>query len=127
MAAPEHIWSPYAPDPKVVPALIWAKDKGTYLLSNGRPGQLDPNRPGSSVICHPVDWTGSHTGLAQTAVGGDDFAEYLPLTDHPDSAEPLIDPIREFGSHNGWLIITVEPTRFTVTVARAVRPHAPGH
>ncbi|WP_157978846.1 MULTISPECIES: hypothetical protein [Nocardia] len=118
MAAPEHSWSPYDTENPPVPALIWAKDEGTYLLSNGRPRQLDPHRPGHSIICHAVGWTDSHTGLGTTAVGGDDFAEYIALTEHDETTPPLIDLIREFGPHHGWLILTVEPNKYTVAVQR---------
>ncbi|MFE6925467.1 hypothetical protein ACFVAV_30945 [Nocardia sp. NPDC057663] len=57
MAATEHSWPDWTsdkPDP-VPPALVWAKDEGTDLRSNGVPRLVaDPDNPnGSSQLDVP--------------------------------------------------------------------------
>ncbi|MGW4368041.1 hypothetical protein ACWEKT_20600 [Nocardia takedensis] len=123
MAAPEHTWSPYDTDPLVGPALVWVKERGTtYVCSNGRPRQLDPNRPGTTLTCYAHGWATFSPYLSATAVGGDDFAEYLPLNARPGVGEPLIDLIREDAPHLGWLVIHVTTTTCEVGV-ELTRPY----
>ena len=65
------------------PALILVHDQGVYLMSAGIPALPDPHRPkGHKVVyaqgCHPErddEWWEE----ARDLVGGDDFAEALPL------------------------------------------------
>lgn len=76
---------------KTGPALVWAKDQGTYLLSNANP------RPDGDVIyarasrhdglllsqdatSAPGDWD-EVWQTTREICGGDDFAEYLALDD----------------------------------------------
>ena len=87
MAATEHSWPTWddnKPNP-IPPALAWAKDQGTYLLSNGVPRLLaDPAKPdGSSQVVYALGYD-SYFNFTDTAVGGDDFAEYISLTDKQD-------------------------------------------
>ncbi|WP_405180840.1 hypothetical protein OG225_06480 [Nocardia sp. NBC_01377] len=65
-----------------------------------------------------MGWTDSHTGLGTTAVGGDDFAEYITLTDPDETTPPLIDLIREFAPHHGWLILLVEESKYSIAIQR---------
>ncbi|MFJ6776844.1 DUF3085 domain-containing protein [Kitasatospora sp. NPDC091257] len=56
--------------------LIWVKDDGTYIMSNGL-----PHLPGKDVV-HADGWgPGTENELRDTPVGGDDFAEYFPLNE----------------------------------------------
>ncbi|MFD3458245.1 DUF3085 domain-containing protein [Nocardia fluminea] len=87
MAATEHSWPTWdddKPNP-VPPSLVWAKDQGTYLLSNGVPRLLaDPAKPeGSSQVVYALGYD-SYFNFTDTAVGGDDFAEYISLTDEQE-------------------------------------------
>ncbi|MFD4434201.1 hypothetical protein [Nocardia sp. NPDC058497] len=113
MAAPEHSWPEWdddKPDP-IPPALVWAKDQGTYLSSNGIPRlPADPAEPeGSSHAVYAVGYD-SHFDFSDTAVGGDDFAEYISLTaDH--GGTPLIEMIRHHAARGGILIMSVYPRR----------------
>ncbi|MEV4158462.1 DUF3085 domain-containing protein [Nocardia salmonicida] len=111
MAATEHSWPSWddnKPDP-VPPALVWAKDQGTYLLSNGVPRLLaDPAEPdGSSQVVYAVGYD-SYFNFTDTAVGGDDFAEYISLTEDYDGIT-LIEMIRHHAARGGILNLTVRP------------------
>ncbi len=111
MAAPEHSWPDYdrdKPDP-VPPALVWAKDQGTYLLSNGTPRLLaDPATPeGSSKVVYAVGYE-RYFDFSYTAVGGDDFAEYISLTEQQNGTS-LIEMIRHHDADGGIMIFTVYP------------------
>lgn len=69
-------------DLKKVPAGLWlVKDSGIYLMSNGNPGLKDGDKPNKIVYAKgynpEVDedvWE-----RCRAAVGGDDFAEFLPV------------------------------------------------
>ncbi|MFC4376356.1 DUF3085 domain-containing protein [Nocardia halotolerans] len=111
MAATEHSWPTWdddKPDP-VPPALVWAKDQGTYLLSNGVPRLLaDPAKPdGSSQVVYAVGYD-SYFNFTDTAVGGDDFAEHISLTEEHDGIT-LIELIRHHAARGAILILTVIP------------------
>lgn len=84
------------------PGLHWVKDRGTYLLSNGIPRQMDPNDPEK---CHVVYAEGlgpdaSYWDL-RNACGGDDFVELLDasicnlMDGVSDDAEMLIQVKRD--------------------------------
>ncbi|MEV0297120.1 hypothetical protein [Nocardia sp. NPDC050710] len=124
IAAAEHSRPPYdePTDAPPVPSLIWVKDEGTYFRSNGIPAQLDPHREGHVVVSYALGWRESHIGLEDTAAGGDDFAEYLELTAPDDTGETLINLIREFTTQQGWLILTVEASTYTVAFSTASPP-----
>ncbi|MFF2397420.1 DUF3085 domain-containing protein [Nocardia sp. NPDC058114] len=111
MATTEHSWPAFAddqPDP-VPPALVWKKDQGTYLLSNGTPRQLaDPAEPeGATQVVYAAGYE-DHFDFSPTAVGGDDFAEYISLTKAHDGIT-LIEMIRYHTARGGLLILTVYP------------------
>lgn len=74
------------PPPKertpVGPGLLFVKDRGVYLMSNGIPRDLDAAQSGSHVIyaqyCNPdddEDWYDNSRDL----VGGGDFADVIPI------------------------------------------------
>lgn len=79
----------------VAPMLEWAKDAGTYLLSNGRPRLLadgqDPNanlprakvvygRTSDGFVLDPAaNDRGAVWDVCAAVCGGDDFVEHLPL------------------------------------------------
>ncbi|MEV0684768.1 DUF3085 domain-containing protein [Nocardia sp. NPDC050378] len=123
MAAGEHSWPEWdtnKPDP-VPPALVWAKDEGTYLRSNGLPRLLaDPDKPdGPSKVAYAVGYDDrSHFNFSGTAVGGDDFVEYIDLTE-PFSGVTLIQMIRHHAGHSGVLILTAHYGSFTMSFSSA--------
>lgn len=125
MAATEHSWPDYdsdKPDP-VPPALVWAKDQGTYLLSNGVPRLLaDPDAPeGSSKVVYAVGYE-RYFDFSYTAVGGDDFAEYISLTAEQDGTS-LIEMIRHHATGGGIMIFTVHPGgRYAIEFSSAASP-----
>ena len=126
MAASEHTHSPSAPeDGPTVPSLVWVKDDGTYLLSNGRPRPLaDPGNPtGSSRVVFAQGW-GSGTGaeLSDTPLGGHDFVEYIDLTAQFSRADRLIDRIHQYALRGGWMVFTVTPGQFEISFASS-NPH----
>ncbi len=87
IAAPKHS-SPYSQeDPG--PSLFLVKDEGIYLMSNGKPGLPGENAPNKVVYAkgyEPLtekqrdgsDAWGERYEKIRAAVGGDDFAEFLP-------------------------------------------------
>ncbi|GAD83419.1 DUF3085 domain-containing protein [Nocardia asteroides NBRC 15531] len=125
MAATEHSWPDYdsdKPDP-VPPALVWAKDQGTYLLSNGRPRLLaDPDNPeSSSKVVYAVGYE-RYFDFSYTAVGGDDFAEYISLTEQQNRTS-LIEMIRHHAASGGIMIFTVHPGgRYEIEFSTAAAP-----
>jgi hypothetical protein len=69
-------------DPVIPPGLIWAKDEGIYLLSNGKslPGQtpLSTGRVAYAVGFNPKT-NPDYYDKQIDAVGGDDFGEFIDL------------------------------------------------
>ncbi|MFI5501166.1 hypothetical protein ACIA5E_19075 [Nocardia asteroides] len=125
MAATEHTWPDYddnKPDP-IPPALVWAKDQGTYLRSNGRPRQLsDPENPsGSSKVVYAFGYE-NHFDFSYTAVGGDDFTEFISLTEDHGGVR-LIEMIRDHSARGGLLILNVYPNgTFDIEFSSAASP-----
>ncbi|WP_280222040.1 DUF3085 domain-containing protein [Nocardia neocaledoniensis] len=122
MAATEHSWPDYDSDKHepAPPALVWAKDQGTYLLSNGVPRLLaDPAKPeGSSKVVYAVGYE-QYFDFSYTAVGGDDFAEYISLTEQQHGIS-LIAMIRHHAARGGIMIFTVHPGgRFDIEFSTA--------
>lgn len=70
---------------KPVPGLFLVKDSGIYLMSNGETGLLRAdNKPGqhSQVVVYAIGYKPDGADSyekCRNAVGGDDFAELLPL------------------------------------------------
>ncbi|GAA5091446.1 DUF3085 domain-containing protein [Nocardia iowensis] len=119
MSASEHTKYPDPNDDSpAVPSLIWVKDDGTYLLSNGRPRLLaDPTQPeGKAQVAYAQNW-GPGTGpeIGYTPVGGDDFTEYIDLTQDVYSGDRLSDLIRKYAELDGWMIFTVGPGQFDIS------------
>ncbi|MCC3328318.1 hypothetical protein [Nocardia abscessus] len=114
MAANEHSRSPYADPGPAVPSLIWVKDHGIYLMSNGIPRQ--PGETGSPAGSARVVYALDHGPGAHRIHGeplGHDFVEYLDLTEDFDG-HTLIELIRTYAAGNGWLSITVSPSSFAM-------------
>lgn len=123
MAAPRHPRCPFAGDEvPAAPSLIWTKNDGTYLWSNGQPRQLrDPDDPDSDPLSvHALGWgPGTGPAVGATPVGGDDFHEYIDLTETFPSGRALIELIRDYATAGGWLIITAMPGRFEISPTTA--------
>ncbi|TDP28414.1 DUF3085 domain-containing protein [Nocardia ignorata] len=123
MATSEHSWpkgDTNKPNP-VPPALVWAKDDGIHLRSNGLPWLLaDPTEPdGPPLVVHAVGYDNhSHFDFSGTAVGGDDFVEYIDLTESFDGVT-LIEMIRYHAAHGGILILTAHFDSFTISFSSA--------
>ncbi|MBF6173604.1 hypothetical protein [Nocardia blacklockiae] len=118
MAALQH--RPSLVDPHAqTPSLVWVKDDGTYLTSSGLPRQLadPPNPDGWAKVAFAIGW-GQGTGpeLGDTPVGGDDFAEYIDLTEPMPGGTTLFDAIRECAAINGWLVVTARPGQFDISL-----------
>lgn len=69
-------------DPSKIPAGLWlVKDQGVYLMSNGNPGLKNEDGKGYKVCyaegMNPKADEGWYEA-ACSAVGGDDFAEFIP-------------------------------------------------
>ncbi|MBF6341302.1 DUF3085 domain-containing protein [Nocardia abscessus] len=112
MAAPGHSRSPYDDPGPAVPSLIWVKDQGIYLMSNGLPRQ--PGEPGTQEgrarVVYALDH-GPGTHWIHGEPLGDDFAEYLDLSQNYDG-HTLIELIRTSAAVNDWFCITVSPRSF---------------
>jgi len=87
LAAPKHV-SPYGEDDPG-PGLFLVKDEGIYLMSNGKSGLPGENAPNKVVYAkgyEPLtenrrdgsDAWGEQYEKIRAAVGGNDFAEFLP-------------------------------------------------
>lgn len=123
MAAPQHSRCPFAGDEvPTAPSLIWTKNDGTYLWSNGQPRQhRDPEDPASDPLSvHALGWgPGTGPAIGWTPVGGDDFHEYIDLTEQYSGGPTLIGLIRDHAAGGGWLIITAMPGRFEISLTTA--------
>jgi len=70
---------------KPVPSLYFVKDSGIYLMSASKERQLDPKHSGPSpknLVAHAKGYEPEAEDSwekCREAVGGDDFAEALPL------------------------------------------------
>lgn len=68
---------------KIPAGLHLVHDQGVYIMSNGSPRMIRPDSDVSSVVCYAdecdpekdEDWYET----ARVMVGGDDFAEHLPI------------------------------------------------
>ncbi|MFF2618528.1 DUF3085 domain-containing protein [Kitasatospora sp. NPDC058046] len=92
-AAPDHRASPYSDASGA--CLIWAKDNGTYIMSNGLPHL--PGKDTHHHVVHADGWgPGTEDGLCDTPVGGDDFAEYFPLNEPltSDATTTMLEQLR---------------------------------
>ncbi|WP_433204699.1 DUF3085 domain-containing protein [Nocardia sp. CA-107356] len=120
MAATEHSRSPYDDPRPAVPSLIWVKDDGIYLMSNGIPRQPgSPENTARIVYAHGHE-SGTHWCYGEPL--GDDFVEYIDLTQATD-AGALIDLIRSYAALDAWLVFTVSTGTFEMTFS-PTRPTA---
>ncbi|MEU7925087.1 hypothetical protein [Micromonospora sp. NPDC049107] len=115
LAAPENVRSLTREDEgrPAVPALLWVKDDGTYLMSNGIPGlPADPGRPDSGQqVVYADGWgSGTRQELGHTdEIGGDDFVEHLELTQRFSDGRLLIDLLRAAArQRRPWLALVLE-------------------
>ncbi|MFK3983083.1 hypothetical protein ACI2K4_22235 [Micromonospora sp. NPDC050397] len=114
LAAPDHVRSLTREEEGLpaVPALLWVKDDGTYLMSNGIPGlPADPTRPDAGHrIVYADGWgSGTRQELGHTdEIGGDDFVEHLELTQR-FSDRLLIDLLRAAArQRRPWLALVLD-------------------
>ncbi|MFD9067553.1 hypothetical protein ACFVZ3_39235 [Kitasatospora purpeofusca] len=92
-AAPKHRTSPYSGATGA--CLVWVKNDGTYIMSNGLPHL--PGKDTHHHVVHADGWgPGTENDLGETPVGGHDFAEHLPLNDplSSDPADTMLEQIR---------------------------------
>ena len=84
--APKHT-SPYGLTPNPGPGLMLVKDDGIYLMSNGDPGLPGTDTVNKVVYAHGYEALPTTASIEERiarydkvrdAVGGDDFAEFLP-------------------------------------------------
>lgn len=94
------------------PSLVWVKEDGTYLMSNGRP-RLYPApdyQEGPQVIVEAEGWgTGTRHDLGGIEeIGGDDFSEFIDLADPLGDFPTLLEAMRAAVRANvDWLVIVV--------------------
>jgi hypothetical protein len=65
-----------------VPGLFFVHDQGVYLMSNGVPGLMRPDNPTHHQVVYAAGMSPNDDDWWETcrrAVGGDDFAELIPL------------------------------------------------
>ncbi|RKR88311.1 hypothetical protein BDK92_2622 [Micromonospora pisi] len=115
LTAPDHVRSLTREEEGLpaVPALLWVKDDGTYLMSNGIPGPpADPGRPdaGQQVVYADGWGSGTRQELGHTdEIGGDDFVEHLELTQRFPDGRVLIDLLRAAArQRRPWLALVLE-------------------
>jgi hypothetical protein len=66
------------------PQLIFVHDEGLYLMSNGKPGDENKGGPTAMFAAYARGYDPNKLDrqvVWDKAVGGDDFAEYLDLSD----------------------------------------------
>ena len=84
--------------------LWWVKDEGTYLMSNG----ISDDRPAPAYaegLGPDAEWD-----LVQEICGGDDFAEFLDMTDIPSPLFALT------GEYSGTLTITFDESTLIIEI-----------
>lgn len=107
-AAPYGIGEP-------VPGLFFVHDQGVYLMSNGEPGLMrEDGEEGHQVVYaqgmdpkSDEDWW----EVSREAVGGDDFAELIP-----------VQVFQNFLSHSSsptYILVKVEKDAIQISAARA--------
>lgn len=86
--------------------LWWVKDQGTYLMSNG----TDSNRPEVVYADGLGDGSVDQWSHVQDICGGDDFAEFIDMTDIPNPLFALT------GDYVGWLVICFDDTLMEISL-----------
>ncbi|WP_333765058.1 hypothetical protein [Streptomyces sp. IBSBF 2390] len=84
VSAPKHRLGYEETEAEAAPRLLWSKDGGTYLMSNGIHPTDTPDTSGTHNHVVYADGWGPGTD-PRSILGGDDFSEPLALTTrHPD-------------------------------------------
>ncbi|WP_020525184.1 DUF3085 domain-containing protein [Catelliglobosispora koreensis] len=127
-AAPEHSpsFTQHEDGKPGDPSLVWVKDDGTYLMTNGIPGLLhDPANPESNVVVYAEGWgTGTGPDLNQIDdIGGDDFVEHIPLDERYGEFPTFLEALRAYlKAGYAWLIIESRADlTFDISMAKGVR------
>lgn len=119
MGSSDHQHAPDDESQTGAPALIWIKDDGIYLASNGLPHQAPTDTDAPDSIVHVVyaHGRGHGTHWQYGPPLADDFVEYLPLTaSFAGDGTSLIDELR--AEHTAtWLVITVASHTFSIDLA----------
>lgn len=95
------------------PSLIFVKDDGIYVMSNGIPGQTD-EATGRQVVVYAKGYDprdGDVWDKCRDAVGGDDFAEFVEVS----ALEPIPEDAR-------YLVIRVSTRSMSFAWETATRP-----
>jgi hypothetical protein len=94
------------------PALEWAKDDGTYLMSNGAPSL--PGRNGEpNMIVYARGWGSGTRPEFGGEHDGDDFVELIPV----DAG--LLDSMRDAHLDGyRWFALEVQPDSFRIRLRR---------
>lgn len=120
--APKHV-SPYGLTADPGPGLMLVKDDGVYLMSNGEPGLPDADTVNRVVYARgyealPVNSSTEERMIrydkVKDAVGGDDFAEFLPI----GSFEKL--------TADGMVRIELTASRMTICIIGGKSNHRTG-
>ncbi|MFD9067549.1 hypothetical protein ACFVZ3_39215 [Kitasatospora purpeofusca] len=114
VAAEDHQFWPYTDESG--PCLVWVKQRGTFLVSNGLPHLSGADK--TRVLVHAEGWgPDTENDLADTPVGGDDFEEYFSLTESlPGDATTTLEQVRAAVA-DGLLWFVLEVTETSVTIA----------
>ncbi|WP_051030276.1 MULTISPECIES: DUF3085 domain-containing protein [Nocardia] len=120
IAAPEHRQAYGDESPVGTPSLIWVKDDGIYLLSNGLPNQprTDTDPPTNKMHVVYAHGHGPGTHWDHGAPLGDDFVEYLTLTEPDgDDSTSLLGLLRNPDDPAKWLVLTAQPDTVTIELS----------
>lgn len=96
-----------------VPALMWVKDDGTYIMSNADPrpeGDVIYARTTKGPRALTLSGGGDLYDVVRDICGGDDFAEYLTLEGNLTAAN--LRAAMERGAR--WFTISVRGESFTI-------------
>lgn len=88
------------------PGLLWVKDEGTYIMSNGL-----PRLPiGENVVYAEGYGPDAEWEDVQDACGGDDFAEFLGA----EINEMIRASLHLASYRDGWLVIETDGDQFSM-------------
>lgn len=104
-AAAEH-GTPYSMEPSRGPGLWWVKDQGTYLMSNGLPGEpIGANCTYADGYGPEADW---HE--VRRVCGSDDFCEQIDAA----AMESMLAAAEQIKAK--WLVLDVEDETYELGV-----------
>ncbi|WP_030277112.1 hypothetical protein [Streptomyces sp. NRRL B-24484] len=113
-AAAAHEHRAYGMSAEAVPALVWGKSSGAFLNSSGLPIM-------SGIYADGLEGPEADALLRRTEVGGDDFAQPIPLqdpiTDEHGTTMSTLEWLRR-GQQSGmaWLVIEVDRTTYSLAL-----------